>query len=149
MRSGSRGFPLSRSTMSARGASSSTRRGRRGGRRGPRRREDGGGGVEFLYASGTTGRPKAIASTLALAPIGTPPGIVPLFEQLYGFGDDTVYLSPAPLYHSAPLRFNMCVHRLGGTCVVMDRFDPAWALELVERHGVTHTQMVPTMFVRL
>jgi long-chain acyl-CoA synthetase len=106
-------------------------------------------GVEFLYSSGTTGRPKAIATALPLHPIGTPPGIVPLFERLYGFGEDTVYLSPAPLYHSAPLRFNMAVHRLGGTTVVMDRFDAAWALELVERHRVTHTQMVPTMFVRL
>ena len=106
-------------------------------------------GVEFLYSSGTTGRPKAIASALPLHPIGTPPGIVPLFERLYGFGDDTVYLSPAPLYHSAPLRFNMCVHRLGGTTIVMDRFDAACTLELIERHRVTHTQMVPTMFVRL
>jgi long-chain acyl-CoA synthetase len=106
-------------------------------------------GLEFLYSSGTTGRPKAISAELALSPIGTPPGIVPLFERLYGFGPDTVYLSPAPLYHSAPLRFNMVVHRLGGTTVVMDRFDPAEALELIERHRVTHTQMVPTMFVRL
>jgi long-chain acyl-CoA synthetase len=106
-------------------------------------------GVEFLYSSGTTGRPKAIKSQLALDPIGTPPGIVPLFERLYGFGEDTVYLSPAPLYHSAPLRFNMAVHRLGGTTIVMDRFDPLWALELIERHRVTHVQMVPTMFVRL
>ena len=106
-------------------------------------------GLEFLYSSGTTGRPKAIKAELALDPIGTPPGIVPLFERLYGFGADTVYLSPAPLYHSAPLRFNMAVHRLGGTTVVMDRFDPDWALELIERHGVTHVQMVPTMFIRL
>ncbi len=106
-------------------------------------------GGEFLYSSGTTGRPKAISSELALSPIGTPPGIVPLFERLYGFGPDTVYLSPAPLYHSAPLRFNMAVHRLGGTTVVMERFDPAEALGLIERHRVTHTQMVPTMFVRL
>ena len=60
-----------------------------------------------------------------------------------------MYLSPAPLYHSAPLRFNMVVHRLGGTTIVMDRFDPAWTLELIERYRVTHTQMVPTMFVRL
>lgn len=106
-------------------------------------------GSEFLYSSGTTGRPKAISAELPLHPIGTPPGIVPLFERLYGFGEDTVYLSPAPLYHSAPLRFNMAVHRLGGTTVVMERFDAAWALDLVERLGVTHTQMVPTMFVRL
>ena len=106
-------------------------------------------GVDFLYSSGTTGRPKAIKTELPLHPIGTPPAIVPLFERLYGFGPDTVYLSPAPLYHSAPLRFNMAVQRLGGTTIVMDRFDAAWALELIERHRVTHTQMVPTMFVRL
>jgi fatty-acyl-CoA synthase len=106
-------------------------------------------GIEFLYSSGTTGRPKAIKSELALHPLGTPPAIVPLFERLYGFGADTVYLSPAPLYHSAPLRFNMAVHRLGGTTIVMERFDALEALELIERHRVTHTQMVPTMFVRL
>jgi fatty-acyl-CoA synthase len=106
-------------------------------------------GGDFLYSSGTTGRPKAISAPLPLHPLGTPPAIVPLFEKLYGFGADTVYLSPAPLYHSAPLRFNMVVHRLGGTTIVMDRFDPAWTLELIERYRVTHTQMVPTMFVRL
>jgi long-chain acyl-CoA synthetase len=106
-------------------------------------------GVDFLYSSGTTGRPKAIKTELPLNPVGTPPAIVPLFERLYGFGQDTVYLSPAPLYHSAPLRFNMAVQRLGGTTIVMDRFDAAWALELIERYRVTHTQMVPTMFVRL
>ena len=106
-------------------------------------------GVEFLYSSGTTGRPKAIKSELPFSPIGTPPAILGLFVQLYGFGEDMVYLSPAPLYHSAPLRFNMVVQRLGGTCIVMERFDPLGALELVERHRITHTQMVPTMFVRL
>jgi len=106
-------------------------------------------GADFLYSSGTTGRPKAIKTELPLHPIGTPPAIVPLFERLYGFGDQTVYLSPAPLYHSAPLRFNMAVQRLGGTTIVMDRFDAAWALELIERYRVTHTQMVPTMFVRM
>jgi long-chain acyl-CoA synthetase len=106
-------------------------------------------GVEFLYSSGTTGRPKAIASELPLHPIGTAPKLVTLLEELYGFGEDTVYLSPAPLYHSAPLRFNMAVHRLGGTTVVMERFDPEWCLELIERHRITHVQMVPTMFVRL
>jgi long-chain acyl-CoA synthetase len=111
--------------------------------------EDEAEGVEFLYSSGTTGRPKAIKSALPLHPIGTPPAIVPLFQKLYGFGEDTVYLSPAPLYHAAPLRFNMVVHRLGGTTIVMERFDALELLELVERHRVTHVQMVPTMFVRL
>jgi long-chain acyl-CoA synthetase len=106
-------------------------------------------GADFLYSSGTTGRPKAISIGLPLDPIGTPPAIVGLFRRLYGFGEDTVYLSPAPLYHAAPLRFSMTVHRLGGTTVIIDRFEASSCLELIERHRVTHVQMVPTMFVRL
>jgi long-chain acyl-CoA synthetase len=68
---------------------------------------------------------------------------------VYGFGTDTVYLSPAPVYHAAPLRFGATVHALGGTVVMMERFDPEQALATVERHRVTHTQMVPTMFIRM
>jgi long-chain acyl-CoA synthetase len=69
--------------------------------------------------------------------------------MLFGFGDGMVYLSPAPLYHSAPLRFNMVVQRVGGTSVIMEHFDPEEFLALIERHRVTHTQVVPTMFVRI
>jgi len=60
-----------------------------------------------------------------------------------------VYLSPAPLYHSAPLRFNMAVQRLGGTSIIMEHFDPEEFLALVERYQVTCTQVVPTMFIRM
>ena len=67
----------------------------------------------------------------------------PLFEPLCGFGADTVYLSPAPLYHAAPLRFTMAVHRLGGTASSWSGSTPRAALELIERHRVTHTQLVP------
>jgi long-chain acyl-CoA synthetase len=62
---------------------------------------------------------------------------------------ETVYLSPAPLYHAAPLRFCMSVHRLGGTTIIMDRFDALEALRLIEQYRVTHSQWVPTMFVRM
>ena len=72
-----------------------------------------------------------------------------IFGALYGFDTETVYLSPAPVYHAAPLRFGGVVHALGGTLVMMERFEPEAALAAIERHRVTHTQMVPTMFVRL
>jgi long-chain acyl-CoA synthetase len=106
-------------------------------------------GVDLLYSSGTTGRPKGVLASLPLDPLGTPPGFTKLFHQLWGIGDDTVYLSPAPLYHAAPLRVAMSVHRYGGTVVIMDKFDASLALALIEKYRVTHTQMVPTMLIRM
>jgi acyl-CoA synthetase (AMP-forming)/AMP-acid ligase II len=103
----------------------------------------------MLYSSGTTGRPKGVFHPPPAAPLGEAPGLATLLSGLFGMDGDTVYLSPAPLYHSAPLRFTMGVHRLGGTTVVMDRFDPETFLQLVERYRVTHAQVVPTMFVRM
>ncbi len=107
-------------------------------------------GDDFLYSSGTTGRPKGVK--VALPPLRVDePGYtyVRLFGPLYGFGKDTVYLSPAPVYHAAPLRFGGVVHALGGTLVMMERFDAEGALRAIQDFGVTHAQMVPTMFVRL
>jgi acyl-CoA synthetase (AMP-forming)/AMP-acid ligase II len=82
-------------------------------------------------------------------PVENPSAVAALGQLLYGFEKGMVYLSPAPLYHSAPLRFTMAVQRTGGTVIVMEHFDPVEFLRLVERHQVTHTQVVPTMFVRL
>ena len=103
----------------------------------------------LLYSSGTTGRPKGIKRPLTLAPLGQgPTGAVP-FLQALGLQEGDVYLCPAPLYHAAPLAWSMGAQRLGGTVVVMERFDPAEALALIEQHHVTHAQFVPTMFVRM
>ncbi|MEY2405443.1 MAG: long-chain acyl-CoA synthetase [Acidimicrobiaceae bacterium] len=106
-------------------------------------------GSDMLYSSGTTGRPKGVKPVLPLSPAGTPNAMVGLCQGLFSMDADTVYLSPAPLYHAAPLRFSMTAQRLGGTVVVMDHFDPAGALALIERHRVTHSQWVPTMFIRM
>jgi len=107
-------------------------------------------GSDMLYSSGTTGRPKGIKPPLTGAQIGDEPG-PPLLKTVRGFGFDeqTVYLSPAPIYHSAPLRYSVSTQALGGTVVLMDRFDAERSLECIERYRVTHSQWVPTHFVRL
>ncbi|MEQ3550032.1 acyl-CoA synthetase [Pseudonocardia nematodicida] len=107
-------------------------------------------GADMLYSSGITGRPKGVLPTLPERQVDEPGDTyVALFGPRYGFGTDTVYLNPAPLYHAAPLRFTATVQALGGTVVVMERFDAEKALALIERHAVTHSQWVPTMFVRM
>ena len=106
-------------------------------------------GADMLYSSGTTGRPKGVKPPIKGRPLGESTGLVLLCQGLYGFDQDTRYLSPAPLYHAAPLRFSMTTHRLGGTVVVMEQFDPVRFLQLIDEHQVTHTQVVPTMFVRM
>ena len=106
-------------------------------------------GHAMLYSSGTTGRPKGIRYELAREPIGNAPFAVDMFKALWGFTEDDVFLSPAPMYHSAPLQFTMMMTRIGATVVAMERFDPESALAAIERYGVTMAQWVPTMFVRM
>ncbi len=106
-------------------------------------------GRDMLYSSGTTGRPKGIRPKELTARIDEPTVLTPVLQGLLGLREGSVYLSPAPMYHAAPLRFCMGVQGLGGTVVMMERFDAAQMLELIERERVTHIQLVPTMFVRL
>lgn len=107
-------------------------------------------GIDMLYSSGTTGRPKGIRVALPDDPyIAATPVLEILARGLYGFDETIVYLSPSPLYHAAPLRWSMTVHRVGGTVVLMDHFDAEAALAAIERHRVTHAQFVPTHFVRM
>ncbi|MEP6720271.1 MAG: acyl-CoA synthetase [Variovorax sp.] len=107
------------------------------------------GGHNMMYSSGTTGQPKGIKVPFANNPIGVMVPIMQTFARTLGYDADTVYLSPAPLYHAAPLGFSATVQRMGGTVVVMEKFDAEQFLMLVERHRITHTQVVPTMFVRM
>jgi fatty-acyl-CoA synthase len=101
------------------------------------------------YSSGTTGRPKGIRRGLTgKAPAEAPIMLAPLLNAV-GIDDRTVYLSPAPLYHTAPSYWSMSVQALGATVVVMEKFDPHEALEAIQRYRVTHAQFVPAMFVRM
>jgi fatty-acyl-CoA synthase len=106
-------------------------------------------GLDMLYSSGTTGRPKGVKWPLPLSPAGARTMLVDLLAPLFGYGRDCRYLSPAPLYHAAPLRHSMTVIKLGGTAFVMEAFDAERALQEIARHRITHSQWVPTMFVRM
>jgi len=105
--------------------------------------------ADMLYSSGTTGLPKGVKVAAPDDPLGTPAPLLMLATMLFEVVDGCRYLSPAPLYHAAPLRFCMSVHRAGGTVVVMERFDAEHALQLIEQHSITTSQWVPTMFVRM
>jgi long-chain acyl-CoA synthetase len=107
-------------------------------------------GYDMLYSSGTTGRPKGIKRANEHNPIDLPnPFLKLLCATMCGMNADSVYLSPAPLYHAAPLRFSMMAITLGGTVIIMEHFDAEDFLRQVEKHKITQSQLVPTMFVRM
>lgn len=106
-------------------------------------------GRDMLYSSGTTGRPKGIKPSLGTGEIGEEMVVTTLARKLFGLDENSVFLSPAPLYHAAPLRFVVAAQQLGATAVVMEKFDPLGALAAIERYRVTHAQWVPTHFVRM
>jgi long-chain acyl-CoA synthetase len=106
-------------------------------------------GTRMLYSSGTTGRPKGVKYKITRQRVGDQPVEMGMMTAVWGMDGDAIYLSPAPLYHSAPLFYSMSTMRLGGTVIVMEHFDPERALACVEQYRVTHSQWVPTMFVRM
>ena len=107
-------------------------------------------GVDMLYSSGTTGRPKGVRVPLPADPaIDVGNALVMLAVGLYRFTADSIYLSPAPLYHAAPLRWSMTIHKIGGTVVMMQKFDPEMVLAAIEKYQVTCGQYVPTHFIRM
>ena len=106
-------------------------------------------GQDMLYSSGTTGRPKGVKQSFQGLPYGEITDAAKALLAVYGINEDAVYLSPAPLYHAAPLRFCLLTLYAGGTVIVMERFDEVQSLALIERYKATHSQWVPTMFIRM
>lgn len=106
-------------------------------------------GGDLLYTSGTTGRPKGVKRQLPLDPLGSDMRRVERMTELFSMSEDTVFYTAAPIYHAAPLRFAMTVLKMGATLVLDKKFDPVSALETLTRENVTHSQWVPTMFVRM
>jgi long-chain acyl-CoA synthetase len=106
-------------------------------------------GTAMLYSSGTTGRPKGILRPLPEQPAAEPLPLFHFLNKLWRYREDMIYLSPAPLYHSAPQAAVSLTLSNGGTVVVMENFEPEHYLRLIEQYKVTHSQLVPTMFSRL
>ena len=107
-------------------------------------------GTDMLYSSGTTGKPKGVTRAFNPVPLETTGnGVLPLLSMLFGVQKDDTYLSPAPFYHAAPLRFCMAAQQLGCTVVAMEHFDAEQYLVLTERYSANVSQVVPTMFVRM
>ena len=106
-------------------------------------------GTAMLYSSGTTGRPKGILRPLPDGPPSEPLMLYHFLTRLWQYREGMVYLSPAPMYHSAPNTAISLTIGIGGTCIIMEKFDPEQYLALVEKYKVTHSQLVPTMFSRM
>ncbi|RNL66752.1 acyl-CoA synthetase [Zhongshania marina] len=106
-------------------------------------------GSDMLYSSGTTGKPKGVKPNLTGKPLGSTSLIGSLLQQGFAADENSVYLSPAPFYHAAPMKWGQGIIALGGTMIMMEKFDAESCLQAIERYSVTHSQWVPTMFHRL
>ncbi|KUI28829.1 fatty-acid--CoA ligase FadD4 [Mycobacterium sp. GA-2829] len=100
------------------------------------------------YSSGTTGRPKGIKRELPHLPPSEVPGMMAMLVEFW-MHPDAVYLSPAPLYHTAPSVWSMQTQAGGITTVVLEKFDAEGCLDAIAKHRVTHGQFVPVMFTRM
>jgi fatty-acyl-CoA synthase len=106
-------------------------------------------GLDMLYSSGTTGRPKGVKWSLTGKKPGESTMLIGLLCKMFGYDSNTRYLCPGPLYHAAPLRHSMTTINMGGTVFIMKKFDAEASLKIIEAERITHSQWVPTMFVRM
>jgi fatty-acyl-CoA synthase len=98
-------------------------------------------GQGMIYTSGTTGKPKGAARRATEAMADFLRHIIGQFKYTV----DEVHLVACPLYHSAPIAFSGVAFAMGGTLVLMPRFDTREFLENIARHKVTSSFIVPTI----
>ncbi len=111
--------------------------------------EDEEAGFHLIYSSGTTGRPKGVKLPLIGGDVMEDTIWAKRYESIYNLTDTSVFLACAPLYHAAPILFVANTMRRGATIIIMKKFDAEGTLKAIENHGVTMSQMVPTMFIRM
>ncbi len=97
----------------------------------------------IIYSSGTTGTPKGIVQSF-----GMRFGHVARAMAM-GYGPNAVTLLSTPLYSNTTLVSFFPTIGLGGTAVLMKKFDAAQYLELAQKHRATHTMLVPVQYSRL
>ena len=97
----------------------------------------------IIYSSGTTGAPKGIVQSHAMR-WGYLQRAVP-----YGYGPETVTLLATPLYSNTTLVSFFPTVAMGGSAVLMGKFDAAAYLALAAQHRATHTMLVPVQYQRI
>ena len=113
--------------------------------------EDRVAGQFMQYTSGTTGRPKGIRRPIFEVDPDVMGGMMAMHLARFDItpGGDHVHLTTSPMYHMAPFAYTWFSLNFDHHAVLMDHWDPERALQLIEKHAVTTSHMVPTQFHRL
>jgi acyl-CoA synthetase (AMP-forming)/AMP-acid ligase II len=106
-------------------------------------------GMQMVYSSGTTGRPKGVRKPMRDVAFDAPTAFAKLLAGRYGIRQGTKFIVSAPLYHSGPIGMAMAAQSLGVTLLVFEKFDAEAMLAAIDRYRPEAGQFVPTMFVRL